>query len=242
MGRLTRYRVLFPAFIMTVLLSMAISIPVSAQEREESPAETWNIAVFGIYSEGSRSEEQKESLDIAFVAEIDRESYELTIDYIPVSRILDSWQEGQPRQPDLGIRYDDYVVFDWKNIIDGINILGGVDIEINDEELRYINGWVTQTVRDSGVPSTHIKKAGLLHMDGVQAVAYSRLKLSEDDDGQLMKQREILSRAWNSLTKTDIWSLSDIIGYVLEEIETSLDKEEMAFLLKNGGKWVKSLK
>lgn len=57
----------------------------------------------------------------------------------------------------------------------GINILGGVDIEISKAEHYYINAFITETVKGTGIGSVQIKKPGMHHMDGVQAVAYGRL-------------------------------------------------------------------
>lgn len=214
---------------------------------------TWNIIIFGVYN--SRRTEESE-LNMVMIAGIDRESLVLKTEYIPVNSMLNNAQdrpsqsikdlwisEGyreviQMLERDRGIRSDDYLIFEWKNIIDGINILGGLDAELSDEEFEYINAFLTETVADSGVYTTHIKAAGPVHMDGVQAVAYTRLKLSKDDNGQLERQRKILSQAWQRLTRTNIQTLHDIVAYTMTEIDTSLDAEDFEFLYRNGKRWL----
>lgn len=50
----------------------------------------------------------------------------------------------------------------------GINILGGVDIEISKAEHYYINAFITETVKGTGIGSVQIKKPGMVSMDGVR--------------------------------------------------------------------------
>lgn len=155
------------------------------QGAENNQEESWNIAVFGVHSPTEAKKE--ESLEFAAVVEIDRESLELKTEYIPVRDGAYDVQNKESGYPDLGIRYDDYVAFNWKDLVDAINILGGVETVISDEEYVYINAYVTQTVAETGIASTRISKAGLRYIDGVQAVAYSRMKLSENDAEQVKK-------------------------------------------------------
>ena len=44
-----------------------------------------------------------------------------------------------------------------------------------------INGFITETVNSTGIGSVQLTQAGLNHLDGVQAVAYSRLRLMDTD-------------------------------------------------------------
>ena len=65
----------------------------------------------------------------------------------------------------------DYMTFNWKAVADGINILGGVDIEVTEAEFKQINGYITSVAENTGIYSEHLKKPGFQHLDGVQAVA-----------------------------------------------------------------------
>ena len=42
-------------------------------------------------------------------------------------------------------------------VAEAINILGGVDIEITKREFYYINAFITETVKATGIPSTQLK-------------------------------------------------------------------------------------
>ena len=77
----------------------------------------------------------------------------------------------------LDIHIDDYVSFTWSAVAKGISALGGVDLELSDAEFYYINAFITETVQSTGIPSVHLEHAGENHLDGIQAVAYGRLRL-----------------------------------------------------------------
>ena len=80
-------------------------------------------------------------------------------------------------EENLDIKIDDYATFNWKSVAEAINILGGIDLEITPAEFKYINGFITETVNSTGIGSYQLEQAGMNHLDGVQAVAYSRLRL-----------------------------------------------------------------
>ena len=71
---------------------------------------------------------------------------------------------------------------------DAINILGGVDVELSKAEFYYINAYITETVEATGVASVHLKQAGMNHLDGVQAVAYARLRKMDTDFARTERQ------------------------------------------------------
>lgn len=81
----------------------------------------------------------------------------------------------------LDLQIDDYATFNWKAVADAITILGGIDIDISDSEFGYINGFITETVNSTGLGSHQLEHAGTNHLDGVQAVAYARLRLMDTD-------------------------------------------------------------
>ena len=95
---------------------------------------------------------------------------------------------------DLDLDITEFVTFNWKSVADGINMLGGVDIDITKPEFRYINSFITETVKETGVPSVHLKSAGMNHLDGVQAVAYARLRKMDTDFQRTERQRLVIEK------------------------------------------------
>ncbi len=104
-------------------------------------------------------------------------------------------QAVQALERNLNMQIDDYATFNWKAVVDAINVLGGVDIEISDKEFAYINSFITETVNSTGVGSYQLEHSGMNHLDGVQAVAYARLRLMDTDFNRTERQRKVLGQA-----------------------------------------------
>lgn len=67
-------------------------------------------------------------------------------------------------ESNLNLKIDDYATFNWKAVVDAINVLGGVDMEISDKEFAYINSFITETVNSTGVGSYQLEHSGMNHL------------------------------------------------------------------------------
>ena len=69
-----------------------------------------------------------------------------------------------------------YVRIGINNMVDLIDSIGGVDMELTDEEVDYINEWIPNmliiTKRNDEVPM--LKSSGKCHLNGMQTVAHAR--------------------------------------------------------------------
>ncbi len=137
----------------------------------------------------------------------------------------------------LDMDISEYVTFNWKSVADGINMLGGVDIEITKAEFRYINGFITETVKKSGVPSVHLKSAGMNHLDGVQAVAYARLRKMDTDFARTERQRLVIQKAFEKAKKADLGLLNRILLMEVEQIGTNLTFSDFTELILDINKY-----
>ncbi len=204
----------------------------------------WNIAVFGVDSRDNNL--GKGALaDVQMIASINKKTGEIRLvsvfrdTYVQINddgefhKINEAYfKGGYPQALDtlkrnLDIQVDDYATFNWKAVADAINILGGIDLEITDSEFKYINSFITETVESTGVYSTHLQNAGWNHLDGVQAVAYSRLRLMDTDFNRTERQRKVVSLALDKAKQADLTTLKTVIGTVLPEISTSIGIEDV---------------
>lgn len=69
-----------------------------------------------------------------------------------------------------------YVRIGINNMVDFVDSIGGVDMEISDEEADYINEWIPNmriiTKRNDDVPA--LESGGMCHLNGMQTVAHAR--------------------------------------------------------------------
>ena len=71
------------------------------------------------------------------------------------------------------------------------------------------------------------------HLDGVQAVAYSRLRLMDTDFNRTERQRKVVSLALEKAKQADLKTLQAVAGVVFPEISTSIGVEDVLSLAKN---------
>ena len=137
----------------------------------------------------------------------------------------------------LDLDIQDYVTFNWKAVADAINILGGIDMEISKAEFSYINSFITETQKATGIPTTQLKSAGMNHLDGVQAVAYGRLRLMDTDFARTERQRKVIQAAFEKAKKADFSVLNNIIVTVAPQVSTNIDTMDLVRMAQDISKY-----
>lgn len=227
--------------------------------RQRTRQDVWTVAAFGLDSrDGSLG---KGALsDVIMVATVDHNSGEVKIvsvfrdTYMKVDsegtyhKINQAYHRGGPDQAiaaleeNLDIKIDDYIAFNWKAVVDGINILGGVDLEITPNEYgngttRGINGFIQATKEGTGVDSMHLSGPGMQHLDGVQAVAYARLRLMDTDFARTERQRKVIGLAMEKAKQADFSVLNNLLTTTLPQTSTSIGLDDLLPLAMNVSKY-----
>lgn len=203
-----------------------------------------NIALFGIDStdgENGRSD----SIMIATVdpvhnklklTSIMRDSY-VYIDGYGQDKINHAYAYGGPElsiktiNENFGLNIEDFVSVNFSSLPIIIDILGGVDIEVTEEELQYINSYITDINNRDGTNSSHITYAGLQHLNGTQALAYSRIRYTDGGDyRRTERQRTVLDALFTKLTSTSVGSFNSLLNEVLPYVQTNLNAGDILSL------------
>ena len=146
-------------------------------------------------------------------------------------------QAGEALKENLDLHIEDYATFNWKAVADAINVLGGIDLEITDREFAYINSFITETVNSTGIGSVQLDHSGMNHLDGVQAVAYARLRLMDTDFNRTERQRKVLGLAMEKAKNADFNTLRVLIGTVFPQISTSIGVDDLMVMAKDVKKY-----
>ena len=238
-----------PEFIQDEIQSNDIGV-----EFEEQMKGYWTIAIFGVDSRDSAISKDTHS-DVIMLCNINLDTGEIKLasvyrdTYLNIdtdgsyNKINQAYFDGGPAQAvealnrNLDLKIWDYVTFNWKAVAQAIDILGGVDIELSKAEFHYINGFITETVEATGIGSKHLTHAGMNHLDGVQAVAYGRLRLMDTDYARTERQRKIVEQAFEKCKKADFETLYRLIGTVFPNVKTSLWVDDLVNNAKNISKF-----
>lgn len=132
----------------------------------------------------------------------------------------------------LDLDIDHYVSFDFYSVAEAIDILGGVDIEIESEkELSWLNEYIKATNEILGTDSDLVSGTGVQHLDGVQAVAYSRIRYTTGDDyKRTQRQRLVLTQMFENAKSASLKQLVELIDTVFPNIATDMPQSEMVSL------------
>lgn len=132
----------------------------------------------------------------------------------------------------LDLNITEYVTVNFDAVIVAVNALGGVEINIDSEELKYINTYIDATSKSSGVSSTHITKTGTQTLDGVQAVAYSRIRYTSGGDYKRTERMRTVIEAMMKKAKTlSISKLNSFADTILPRISTNISAGEILALI-----------
>lgn len=230
------------------------NLELSQEVRDKMEEGYWTIAVFGLDSRDSSTGKGNQS-DVIMIANIDRKTGEIKLvsvfrdTYLNVNdknvynKINAAYAEGGPEQAvkalnkNLDLNITHYASFNWKAVATGINILGGVDIDVSRSEFYYINAFITETVKGTGIGSTQLKSAGTHHMDGVQAVAYGRLRLMDSDYARTERQRIVIQKAFEKAKTADLATLNSLVGNMFEMCATNIDIMDILSMAKDVKKY-----
>ena len=224
--------------------------PYLAIDKVENMQGYWTVALFGVDSRDN-SLGKGNNTDVIIIANVNQANGEIKLVSIfrdtylnldddgTYNKINQAYARGGPKQAikalnkNLDIQIDDYATFNWKAVADSINILGGVDIELSKAEFYYINAYITETVEATGVASQHLKSAGMNHLDGVQAVAYARLRKMDTDFARTERQREIIQQCFVKLRQANFSVINNVMEVVFEQILSSVTLNDIIPAAKN---------
>ncbi len=125
---------------------------------------------------------------------------------------------------DLNIKH--YITVDFKAMEKLVDAVGGVNINVKSEEIKYINQAIREQNRELGGELKYLEKSGNQKLNGRQALAYSRIrKVGNADWERTSRQRTvinaIISKVRNEMSIKMLISLAkNAAPYVKTNIST----------------------
>ena len=107
----------------------------------------------------------------------------------------------------FGVHLDGYFMVDFADFISVIDVIGGIDIYLSDEEAEIIGGDAKQ---------------GICHLDGKQALAYARIRKIDSDFGRTERQRTVILAIFNDVKSKGLTDIMQLLDTVLPMITTNM--------------------
>ena len=132
----------------------------------------------------------------------------------------------------LDLNITEYVTVNFDAVIAAVDAMGGITIDIDSSEIEYINDYIKSTSQSSGISSSAITKAGSQTLDGVQAVAYSRIRYTAGGDyKRTERMRTVIEAMLNKAKTLSISQLNKLIDTVLPRVSTNISGAEILGLV-----------
>ena len=206
-----------------------------------------NIAIFGVDSRANTYDDTRsdciiiaaineETNDVKLIS-VYRDSY-LNINGYGLDKVTHAFSYGGAElaintlNKNLDLDIKEFVAVNFGAVVDIINEVGGVEINITSEELKYINSYISEIDRIEGKSTKRITYAGKQTLNGVQALAYSRIRYTAGGDyKRTERMRDVLTATANKAKKLSITELNNLLDKLLPEVSTNIKANEIRALI-----------
>lgn len=153
----------------------------------------------------------------------------------------------------FGLDISEYATVNFYGMADIIDAMGGIDVELAEGELNVygyeygmrvnwgINGMIAEQCNYMGLDASKylVKNAGFQHLNGVQAVAYARIRHAaniegtNDDFGRTDRQRYVMEQLFNKAVTLNTTQYISLAKSLIPCSETSLSYSQILSLAVN---------
>ncbi len=198
-----------------------------------------NVAIFGLDNRENGTLDAGNS-DVIMIASINNDTNEVKLVSIYRDTYLDTgngvfrkanaaYNKGGPStavamlNSCLDLDIQDYVSVDFNAVTEAVDLLGGVEITIEPEEVELLNSYTRTTAEVTGKKANYISGPGTYILDGTQATGYSRIRYTAGDDyRRTERQRAVVEQMVKKAKQADIGTLNKVVDVVCEKIKTSM--------------------
>lgn len=125
------------------------------------------------------------------------------------------------------IEIDNYAAVDFDSMAEIIDLIGGVDIEVTDDEVSVLNNYLNEEDKEYA-----LENGGTYHLNGAQAVAYMRIRYVGNADYQrTQRQRDVLSEIFAQAQEMSAAELTELAQEVLALTDHDISALDMISLL-----------
>jgi len=232
---------------------------ISPEKQVDTSTDITNIALFGV---DSRSNAFKGNSDSIMILSVDKQHNKVKlisilrdslvkVDGHGHTKITEAYGYGGAplaiktinQNYDMDIR--DYVTINFNGMAEVIDAVGGVTVNVSKEEIPTINGTSQQMAEAAGEPiPPKITQPGYQTLNGMQAVAYSRIRKIDNPDGswgdfgRTSRQRTVMDQLFQKALTMSVSQYPSFIESLLPYVETSMnigDIMDFAMILTRDG-------
>lgn len=131
-------------------------------------------------------------------------------------------------QYNFGVSADYNVEIDFSGFQQAVDLVGGVDIELTAAEAKHLN---KKRNPELGDYSEWNLTKGMNHLNGSQALAYSRIRKIDSDFSRTNRQRVVLNALLEKSKQLDAMELYNLAQSILPLVRTDLETPQVLGLI-----------
>lgn len=138
-------------------------------------------------------------------------------------------------EENFDIHVNRYMLVNFQAFAQVVDAVGGVDIDVTNEEVQYINGYLVEynqlEGRAEGTDYLDSSLSGTLHLNGPQALAFCRNRYIGSDFARTERQRKVLGAIFDKAPSALLTNTNELANGVLSNVKTNLTKSEISGLV-----------
>ena len=236
--------------ILVLVLALILALSMGAAFAEEQESGWKNILLLG---GDARNMEKYDRTDMMMILSINRDEAQVKM----TSVMRDTWVPipGMGRSdkinaanvyggPELAVEtvnqsfgtdIEDYVIINMEDWLQIVDLLGGVDIEITEKERNQINDYISSYMSEVAGASSYegekwLGETGLVHLNGLMAMSYCRIRLIDSDYVRVMRQQKVMLAMAEKAQNMEIDELTQVAGEIYDIVKTTLSEDEIKSL------------
>ena len=136
----------------------------------------------------------------------------------------------------FSIHVDRYITVNFQSFIKVVDIIGGLDINVYEDDLYWLNQYIhaSNLIVGDEEHSDYLDYAdgSVQHLNGKQSLAYARFRfVGNGDFSRTERQRRVVNEVFEKLKKTDPATLIELLDTILPEVTTNIPTNEFLELI-----------
>ena len=211
------------------------------------------FALFGLDSRTGQLERGTLS-DTMIIAVLDRETKEITMTSVYRDTLVQmedgsynkanaAYAFGGPQEAiamlnkNFDLNIEDYVSVNFNALVSVIDALGGVELDVTEDEVPHLNNYQVETSKVVGQERISLEHGGMQTLNGVQAVSFARIRIIGGDQQRTERQRRLIQAITDKAQTASLSTINKIIDQVFPQISTSLSLGEILDYAKDAFKY-----
>jgi LCP family protein required for cell wall assembly len=208
-----------------------------------------NIALFGVDAKNESELQKGARSDSIMIASINLDTKEIKLvslyrdSYMNIgdddyTKICHAYHYGgapqalQALNANLDMDIKGFITVGYQALSKTIDGLGGVYIDVDEEELKHINNYQIGVAEVLDTDYVEVKNPGYQLLNGLQASAYCRIRQTAGSDFmRTARQREVIIAMEEQAKKADPTVLANIFGNIMGDICTSFTQSDVLDML-----------